>query len=65
MTAYRAAIQRAPRWGGAHLGLGRAQAALGRDRDAANSYAAAASMDLTATERALLNRLRRPAAAAG
>ena len=65
VTAYRAAIQRAPRWGGAHLGLGRAQAALGRDRDAANSYAAAASMDLTATERALLNRLRRPAAAAG
>lgn len=61
VTAYRAAIQRAPRWGGAHLGLGRALVATGRDRDAANSYAAA-GMDLTPTERALLNRLRRRAA---
>jgi predicted RNA polymerase sigma factor len=39
--------------------------ALGRDREAAKSYAAAAGMDLTATERALLNRLRRPVSAAG
>lgn len=50
--AYRKAVERAPNWGGAHLGLGRALAALGRDRDAAKSYAAAAGMDLTATERA-------------
>ena len=62
VTAYRAAIERAPRWGGAHLGLGRAEAALGRDRDAAKTYAASAGMDLTPTERALLARLRRPAA---
>ena len=54
---YEAAAQRAPRWGALHLAWGRALAALGRDEQARAKYAQAARMDLSAADRAAVQRL--------
>lgn len=57
LSRYAAAAERAPRWGALHLAWGRALAALGRRNDAVAKWRAAAGMDLSAADRAELNRL--------
>jgi Flp pilus assembly protein TadD len=49
---YRAAAERAPRWGALHLAWGRALEAQGRRDQAREKYTQAARMDLSATDRA-------------
>ncbi|MFN5615558.1 MAG: hypothetical protein ACK45V_07725, partial [Brevundimonas sp.] len=49
---YRAAAERAPRWGALHLAWGRALEARGRIGQAREKYAEAAGMDLSVADRA-------------
>ena len=57
LARYAAAAEHAPRWGALHLAWGRALAASGRRDEALAKWRAAAGMDLSAADRAALNRL--------
>jgi Flp pilus assembly protein TadD len=56
---YRAAADRAPRWGALHMAWGRSLWALGNHGEARLRFSEAATMDLTAGQRAELDRIRR------
>ena len=59
---YGQAAERAPRWGALHLAWARALWALGRHDEAREKLRSAAGMDLSARDRALLQRMMRVAA---
>ncbi len=52
-----AAAERTPRWGGLQLAWGRALDSLGRKAEAQEKYLAAAQMDLSAADRAIVQAL--------
>ena len=60
LSRYAAAAERAPRWGALHLAWGRALAASGNRDDALAKWRAAAAMDLSAADRAEVQRLLGP-----
>lgn len=57
IARYQAAARQAPRWGALHLARGRALAASGRRGEALATWRAAAGMNLSAADRAALQRL--------
>lgn len=54
---YAAAAERAPNWGALHMAWGRALAAQGRGEAAREKYRQAASLGLSAADRAAVSRL--------
>jgi tetratricopeptide (TPR) repeat protein len=57
LRRYEDALERAPRWGAAHLAAGRSLQALGRGDQARARYEQAVQLDLSAADRAAVQRL--------
>lgn len=59
VTPYRDAVERAPEWGAAQIGLGRALVATGKEREADEAFARARALVLTPSEQGALQVPRR------